>query len=155
MEKLQLDEELRFDQVPAHFADKRRGGRRGPTRGEEIVDQYDLFAALDRIDMQFHLGLAVFERVLGAFRFVRQSAFLPQRDKTNPEIVGHRGSEKKSTRVDPHDLADLLAAALFEERSDREPEQFSARENGRDVLEDDSFLGKIRDVANSGAQLLD
>src|SRR5205814_10617668 len=106
--------------------------------------QYNFLAGLDGIDVQLHLGLAIFERIFRALGLVRQQAFLSQRDKTNPELVGDRRAKEKSARIDPDDFVDRLSAALLEKRIDRRAEQRATGENGRDVLEDDSRFRKIR-----------
>src|SRR5947208_13813804 len=134
MEKLQLDQELRFQQNATDFPNKCCGRSRGAAGGQKVIDQDNLFPALDRIDMQFHLGLAVLERILRALRFVGQTAFFPQRDETNSQVVGNGRAKKKSARIDPDDLVDLFAAALLEERLDRRPKKFSVAQNGSDVL---------------------
>ena len=65
-----------------------------------------------------------------------------------------RADWEKSTRIDPDDFVDRFAAALLEKRIDRGAEKRATRENGRDVLEDDSRFRKIRHVAHGGAQFL-
>src|SRR5437762_1445454 len=107
MEKLQLNQELRFQQNAADLPNKSCGRSRGAAGGQKVVDQDNLFPALDRVHVQFHLGLAVLERILRALRLVRQPAFFPQRHKTNSEIVGDSRSEQKSARIDPDDFVDL------------------------------------------------
>ena len=101
MQKFELDQKLRFQQDTAHFPDKRCGRRRRATGGEQVIDQDNFLPASNGVDVQFHFGFAVLKRVLCAFRRVRQSAFFPERDETNAQVVGHGRAKKKSAGIDP------------------------------------------------------
>lgn len=155
VKKLELDEELRFEQVAADFADECGGGGRCAARREEIVDQHDFFTALDRVYVKLHLGFPIFERILGTLGLVRKPTLFAQRDESDAKIVGHRRAEEKSARIDPDDLVDLLAATLFKERFNSHPEKSSTAQDRSDVLENDSFFWEIRHVPDRGPQFFE
>src|SRR6266446_5571621 len=89
VQEFQLDQEYRFYQLTAHFFDQRRRRSRGPAGRKQVVDQNDLFAARNGIDVQFHFRFAVLEGIFRALGFVGQPAFFSQRHKTDAELVVH------------------------------------------------------------------
>ena len=54
-----------------------------------------LLARLDGVDVQFHFGLAVLERVFRAFGFVRQAALFAERHKTDLRVRRRRRSQRE------------------------------------------------------------
>src|SRR5439155_25876996 len=122
---------------------------------KQVVDQNDLFAPRDGVDVQFHFRFAVLEGVFRTLGFVGQPAFFSQRHKTDPELVGHSLPEKESARIDSYNLVDSFALKPFQKKIDRRPKKCAVLQNRRDVFEDDAFLRKIRHVADAGAQPLD
>ena len=59
---------------------------------------------------------------------------------------------KKSTSVDANDLPDFLSRAIGHETVNGGAKEDAVAEDGRDVLEQDSRLRKIRHVAHGSAQ---
>ncbi len=155
VQKLKFDQKNRRDQFAANFSDERGGGCRCAAGREQIVDQNDLFAGDDRVNVQFHLRFAVLERVFRAFGLVRQSAFFPDRHKTNAEFICHRRTEEKATRIDSYNFVDLPSAALVKKQVHRRTKQRAVFQNRRDIFENDSPLREIRHVAHAPAQLID
>src|SRR5437763_13155020 len=70
VQKFELDQKNRHYKLTADFFDQGCGRGGGPTGREEVVDEDDLLAGDDGVDMEFHFGFAVFERILGALGFV-------------------------------------------------------------------------------------
>src|SRR5438034_11755395 len=104
--------------------------------------------------MQLHLRFAVLKRILRALGLIGQPPFLSQRHKTDPQLVGNRRSEEKSTRVDSDDFVDLLAAASIEKDINGCAKELSVAEDRGDVFKDDTGLRKIRHIAHRRPKLM-
>src|SRR5262249_52027941 len=151
----ELDQKLRFEQFAADLFDERGGGRRSSTRREQIIDQHNAVAGFHRVDVHLHFRFAILERIFCDLGFVRKLAALANWHKTDAKLVGDCRSEKKSAGVDPDDFVDFFSAATFQKQINRSAEESRITQNRRDIFEDDSFLRKIRHVADAGAEFFE
>src|SRR5215468_8104116 len=103
--------------------------------------------------MHFHFRFTVLKRISGAFGPIREPAFLAQWHEADSEGIGDGRTKEKSTGVNPHDFVDFFPTALPEENFDRCTKQCAVFQDWRDVLENDSGLGEIWDIAHCFAQL--
>jgi len=116
------------------------------------VDQYPgtpregIGVHLERVD-------AVFERVLGADRVVRQLARLPRWDEARPQLACQRRAEDESARLGRHHVVDLERKGVLRQRCHGGVERGRVQQQRSDVPEYDPLLGKVRDVADVSAQV--
>ena len=80
-------------------------------------------------------------------------ALLADDRQSETELPGQRGGEEETPGFDPGDEFRSLGPGPGGELVDSEVEGLGALDDGRDVLEDDSRLGKIRDVEDVGFEV--
>ena len=79
-------------------------------------------------------------------------ARLARGDEARVEARRERAAEDEAARLDADDDVDVLADEALGERVEHDVERARAREQRRDVLEEDPRLGEIGDVADRGAR---
>ena len=104
--------------------------------------------------MHFHHRLAVFQSVSGALAPVGQLALFAHRHKTEPELVGDGGAEKKPARINAHDLFRARGSGGLDKAIDRELEERRVREHRGDVFKEDAGFGKIGHIPDAGTKPL-
>src|SRR5207247_105242 len=107
-----------------------------------------------RVTMDLEGVRAVLEGVLDRNGLRRQLAELADRHQAGLELDGHRRAEDEPTGFHPNDDVDLLRAVWLEHQIDTLPERGGVLQEGRDVVEEDAGLRKVRDLADPGTELL-
>src|SRR5262249_32632739 len=110
LQEIQLDQKCDIDDGAASRFEQRTGRFGRPAGRQEIIDERDALAGLNRITMQLDGRLTVFELV-GALQFRRgQLAGFPHRYERRTQFESHGRREKEAARldagedVDPHRL---------------------------------------------------
>ena len=68
-EKGEFDQEINLGNGAPEFGDQRGGGHRRPAGGEEVIDNDDVVAFGERVNVHLSGLAAIFERVTGANSF--------------------------------------------------------------------------------------
>src|SRR4051794_38772001 len=90
LEEVELDEKRQPDDIALEPLDQLDRALDRSAGRQEIIDDQDLLAGLDRIAMDLEGVRPVFEGVLDRDRLRRQLAKLPNRHETGVQLVGHR-----------------------------------------------------------------
>ena len=96
---------------------------------------------------------AVLEVVRDRRGVPRKLARLARRHETRAQLVGERAAEDEAARLGAHHLGHARVGERIGKRVDRAAEPLGAREQRRDVLEDDAFFGPVGDVTDVGGQV--
>ena len=152
VQKGELDEERHGDDLGLQGVEEADRGGGGATCRKEIVDQQDFLSRVDGVPVDFHRGLSVFKGVAGLPGLPGELAFLPDGDESGLETVSDRSGENEPAGVDADDLVDGRIAGSFRKEADGGLKEFSVREDGCDVFEDDTRLGKIGNIANGSTE---
>src|SRR3954467_12628196 len=99
LEEVELDEKGEPDDVALEPLDQLDRALDGAAGREEVVDDQDLLARLDRIAVDLEGVRAVLEGVLDRDRLGRQLAELADRNEARVELVGHRRAEDEPARL--------------------------------------------------------
>ncbi len=99
----QIDDGGTFGHRGAQPLQQSAPGHHGAAGGDEVVDQQDPVAGLDRVGMQLDRGAAVFQFVGFLDRGERQLALLADGHEAHVELVGHDGAEDEAARVQARD----------------------------------------------------
>src|ERR1043165_7117031 len=88
--RFQLNQQLRFEELSAPFANEgsRSGG--GSARRQQIIYQHNLFACLNGVDVHLHFRFAVLKRVTGYLSLEREFATLSNRNEADTELISDR-----------------------------------------------------------------
>src|SRR5947208_3990532 len=147
-ERGQLDQECETDDLALELFHELDGpGHRAPSC-EEIVDDQDASARLDRVLVHLERRRTVFQVVLDADDIAGELSELAHWDKPDAELVGDRGREDKAPRLHADDGVDLLRADLREESVDRGRKRVPVLKERRNVLEEDARLGEVGNVTD-------
>src|SRR5262245_60861233 len=152
IKKFQLNQELCFEELSTRFANEDSRGSRSSARRQQIIYQHNLFAWTNCIDVHFHFGFAILERVTCDLRLERELATLSDRDETYTELVGDSRSEDEPARIDPNNLIDFSLAATIQKQIDGRTEQRRIAQDRGNIFEHDTFFWKIRHIAYGGAE---
>lgn len=155
VEEGEFDEEAGGDDFALEFMNEANGGGGGATGGEEVVDEENFLTGKDGVLMNFDFGFAVFEGVTGAMGIVGEFTGLAEGDEAGVEAIGNGGAEDEAPGVDTDDFVDPGGPGGVGEEGEGELEEFGVSKDGGDVFEDDSGFGKVRDIPNSVAKLVD
>src|SRR5438128_2467319 len=98
--------------------------------------------------MHVQFSAAVFKIVFEAIGSVRQLARLAQRHQGLLDLQGQWGGEQEATRLGGGDGVDALRLIVFRKPPNRLSKGAGIREQGCDILEENSRLGEVRDVAD-------
>ena len=91
------------------IAHQLRGGGGSAPRGDQVIDDQDLVALVDTVDMDFHLVRSVFQFILHGYGLPGQLALLAHGDKPDGELMRHRPAQDKAPRLYPGDAGDGAA----------------------------------------------
>jgi hypothetical protein len=95
----------------------------------------------------------VLERVLDRLGPGGQLARPARRDEAGSRASGHRAAEDEATRLRCHDDVDLQLAGVAGEQLDGVLQRRRVEQQRGDVLEDDPFRGKVRNVPDVSAKV--
>src|SRR6266545_715199 len=137
----------------AEKLDELGGGVGGASGGQQVIDDYGIIAALEGVFVNVELARAVLERVLDADMRGGEFAGLADGHERDAEVLGQRRAEEKSPRFDGDNCAQSRVSVLVGEAVNDEAEDLRVLEKGRDVTEQDSELGEIRDIADERLQV--
>lgn len=88
-----------------HQVLERAAGSTGGSPGrEEVIDEHDFFMGKDRISVDLHLRLTIFERIGGTIRFPGEFSLFADRDKTDAKAICDGGTKNETACIDAHDL---------------------------------------------------
>ena len=124
----------------------------GAARCEQIIDENHSLARLDCVDVHLYRIRSVLERVLDPVGRVRKLSGLTDRNKPYPESVRESRAENKPPGLRTREDVGLQAV-LLTDRCDAVydlREDLSVLKKRSDVLEADSLLGEIWNLANVG-----
>src|SRR3989442_9570170 len=147
-EEFELDQEADPDDAPPELVHQAGRRLRGPAGGEQVVDDDDGLARLDRIFMNLEYCRAILERVGFRNLLAGQLALLAYGNEAGVEQVGERPSEDEAARLDPDDQLDGLAAIGPRHDVHGLAKGASVLEEGRNVLEEHPFFGEVAYVAD-------
>src|SRR5438067_3791482 len=148
------DEEIGPDDSACLAHQLARGGS-GASGGEQIVDDGHLLALLHRVDVRLEDSRPVLEGVLHALGLVGELPELADGRDADAESIGERGAEKEPARLDGDDALEALAAQPPGKLVDDGAVGRRIAQHRSEVLEEDSRLGKIGNVADERADLVE
>ena len=128
--------------------DQAGDGGGGAAGGEDIIDDEDVLARLDGIGVHFEAVGAIFEVVIDAADDVGQLFGFANRDESGAESMGHGRSKEIAAGFDADHDVDGFPAIVLLQGVDRLSESVLVFEQGGDVVELDSWLGKVGDLAD-------
>ena len=155
MQKTELHQEGQLDDFAAAFLDQLGRGFRRASRREKIVYDHDALVFVHPVDVEFQRPLAILEFVFALMALVGELPLFAHNGQADAEIMGQRPAKKEAPRIDGHDLLHAFAAITLGENIDREAKQLAVGEDRRDVLEDNSLLGKVGHIADAGLEPFD
>jgi len=148
IQKTQFQREGRPNYLSAKLAHERGSGGGRATRGQQVIADEHFLPGPHGILMDLESIRAVLELILNARGFPRQFPRFSHGNKTGAEPVRQRRSENKATRFHAdhhvHGLAGVMRAKLVHNRA----KAGSVLQQGRQVVEENSRLRVIRDLAN-------
>src|SRR5581483_3184985 len=148
VQELELDDERQPDHLAAELLDEVDRRLRGAAGREHVVvDQHPL-AGDDRVGVHLERVEAVLERVLGRHRSPGELARLTRGDEPAAEPAGEGAAGDVTPSLRPEHEVGLLRLGPLRDPLHRLPERLAVGEQGHDVLEDDSRLREVRDVAD-------
>ena len=150
----QVDDEARRNDIGADLAEQFHRALGGAAGGDEIVDQDDALARLDRVGMHFHFIDAVFQRIGDPHRGMRQLAFLADRHEAGGNLMRHRAADDEASRLDAGDLVDLQSRPGLHQFIDRAAERARIGQQRGDVAKQDALLRVIRNGADGGLDVM-
>lgn len=153
LESFEFDQEGGFDDLGPEFLQEQRGCFSGAAGGEEIVNQQHAAARLDGIDMDSDGVASIFQVVALLVRAVGELAFFADRDKPGAEAQSGGGCEDETTSVDSDHTVNFAGLMAIDQKVDACGKKSRVRENGRDVLELNSRLREVGNVANGVAKI--
>src|SRR5581483_440450 len=151
--ELELDDEREADDLPPELLDELdRRLRRATGREDVVVDQHAL-PGDDRVGVHLQRVEPVLERVLRRHRPPRKLSRLACGNEPAAEPAGERAAGDVAARLGAEDEIRLLRLRPLRDPLHRLLERFGVGEQRHDVLEDDSGLREVRDVADLGGQV--
>ena len=154
LEEVELDGEGEADDFSAQLLDELDGGFHGAAGGEQVVDEDDALAGLDGVEMDFEGVGAVFEIIGDAGDGGGKLFGLADGDEAGIKAVSERGSKDEAAGFNAEDEIDLLLEVVGGEGVNELGEAGLVLEDGGDVVEEDAGLGKIRDGADEGLDVI-
>ncbi len=146
VQEREFDEKGHSDNIAAEPLDEVDAGLGGPARGEQIVGDEDFHSRLDGVLVYFEGVLAVFELIGLRLGVPGQLARLADQHKSGAQLVGQRRGDDEAARLGADNHVHPLAHVPIGQKVDRSLERLGVLQHGGDVLENNSFLGKVRDV---------
>jgi hypothetical protein len=148
----QLDQEQAAGDLRAGRLDQTAERARGPAGREQVVVHQHAVPWADGVRVQLECVAAVFERVLGADRALRQLAGLAREHEATAKLARDRGPQQEAARLGAdHDVGRPHPRELCQRRN-RGVERLTVGEQRRDVAKADPRLGEVRDLAHERAQ---
>ena len=120
---------------------------------KQIIDQDNPLTRRDGVGLHLDLIGAVLERVFIRHGLARQLALLAYHDEATPECVRHRRCDQKAAGFDTCEEIGLVTAYHIGETLHRLAPGPRVGEQGRDVVKEDTWLGKVRNFADVVAQV--
>src|SRR6267378_4139463 len=155
LEERELDHEQEdADLAPLLLHQLTRAPGRAAGR-KQVIDHRHLLAGLDRVDMRLQRALAVLERVLDPIRLVRQLPELADWREPDLQAIRESGPEDEAPRLDGQDAVESAPPQPLLQRAEDGLQRFRVAQDRRDVLEEDPGLGKIRNVADERARVVE
>ena len=153
IEKCEFDKEKEAKDITTKFLNELQGSTGGSPGREEVIDEHDFFMGKDRISVDFHLRLTIFERIGGTIRFPGEFSLFADRDKTDAKAICDGGTKNETACIDAHDLVGFFHSDPGDEFIYGEPEEIPVPKYGGDVFEENPRLREICYVADRGLQL--
>src|SRR6185312_3023916 len=153
-EEVEFDGEAEARNLAPELLDELDACFHRAARGEQVIHQDHPLARLDRVLMNLEGVRPVFEVIGYPRRRSRQLARLPYGHKPRVEPVRERWTKDEATRFDAEHQVDVLVDVVLRERINERRESLRILEQGRDVVEEDTRLGKIGNGANERLQRL-
>lgn len=122
--------------------------------GYHIVDDEDLLTLLHRIDVDFESVGPVLELIVLPYRLVGQLSRLAHRDEPGAESQGDWCGQGESTCLDTRNLGDPGFEEGFGQGFDQPLQGLAVGKNRGDVLEHDSRLREVRNIANQCGEVI-
>lgn len=150
LETFQLNEKVERHDFAAELADQtdRRLGR--STRGQQVINNQYALSRADGIPMDRQGVRSILEAVLHLEAIGRQLPRLSDRDKTRPEPTGQHAAEDKPPGLDSHHLIDPVRLITRGQLVRQLAEGLGIFQQGRNIVEENAGLGKIRHFADEG-----
>src|SRR5260221_3026203 len=150
-------EELHREPGPDHLGvqafgeQPRRRGR--SSRGEQVVDDQHFLPRRQSIDMDLQTIGSILQRILLTRGLPGKLARLARRHESGRQAHRDRRGEDVAARFDPEHLGDAPPLKPLRQPLQRHPEGLAILEERGDVLEDDSFFGEVRNIADEASQV--
>ena len=148
LEKVKLNGEGQPGDVSPELSHQLHGRFHRPARGQQVVHQDNVLTRLDGVQVNFERVRPILQIVGDAGRRSRQLARLAHRNEAGVQTVGQRGTEDESTRLDSQHQIHILPDIVRSQRVNQLGKSLSVLEQGRDVVEQNPRLGKIRNGAD-------
>ena len=98
--------------------------------------------------MHFHRGFAVFQRITLRHGFKRQLALFADGHEADIQLVGQRGADNETARVQTGHHVDFLPHVAVGKQIHQQAEIFRALQHGGDVVKQNAFFRPIGDFAD-------
>src|SRR5713226_3450327 len=151
---LELDEDLHADHLATELANQPDPGGCRAARRQYIIDDQDLLAGLHRVRVHLELIGAVFELIGVGDRRPGQLSGLADRDEPGIELDRNRRARDETTGLDRRHQVRRRFGPPLRHHVDDLAEELLPSEQGRDVSEDDAWLGETGNVPHVLLQLL-
>src|SRR5262245_59228437 len=125
----------------------------GTAGGQQVVYDNHLLPGLDGIFMDLQRIQAVFQLIAPLDSLRRKFAGFADRNKAGVQTVGQSRTKDETARFDGQDRIDLGVEVMLGKRVDERGKAHLVLEQGGDVVEQDAFLGEVRDLANQRLQM--
>src|SRR6266851_2666782 len=150
---LELDEDLHADHLAAELANQPdRGGCRAARR-QYIIDDQDLLAGLDGVQVHLELVGAVFELVSVTDRLPGQLSDLADRDEPGTELDRNRSGRDETAGFDRRHQVRRRVGPPLRHHVDDLAEELLSSQQGCDVSKHDAGLREVGNVPHVLLQL--
>src|SRR5206468_242276 len=153
LEKRQLDQKRRAQDLAAQPLDEPERRRHGSTGGEKVVHDQHALARLDGVLMDGQDVAAVFELVLLLDRRRGQLPALPDRHEPGAQLMGQRAAEDEPPGFHANDHVHTGRAVLARQMVDDSGPGRPVLEQRGDVAKEDALGREVLDIADLGAKL--
>ena len=144
----ELDQEIESDDFSAQLSDERDGGGCGPPRREEVIDDKHPFAHANGIPMDCQRVGPVFETVFDFEAVRRQFSRFPDRHEPRIQALSQDAGVNEPPRFNAHHLGHALPSIIGDQIVGDRREGLAIFEQGRDVVEENAWLGKVGNFAD-------
>src|SRR6266700_2919235 len=133
-QEAQFNEERDFQDLAAQPLDQHCCCGRSAARGQQVVNEQDPVAGLERVNVNGNGGCTVFEVVLLFVSLIRELSLLSNRDEASAKLHRRGGRENEPARVDAHDGVQLAGLEVVRQQINATGEEARVGKNWRDVF---------------------